>query len=73
MPTLKKRINITVTSELEKGISEAALRDNVPQATKAAELLRLALEFEEDVVWDTLAARRDTPKAKYVRHEKVWK
>ncbi len=72
MPTLKKRINITIAPEIEEASSQAAFRDRVPQATKAAELLRLALEIEEDIFWDTFAAERDTKKAKYVSHKKAW-
>ena len=73
MTTIKKRINITLAPEIEAAISEAALRDKVPQATKAAELLRLALEFEEDVVLDKLAAMRDAKKARYISHKNAWK
>ena len=41
-------------------------RDEVPQATKAAELIRLALETEEDQVFDLIASKRDTEKVKFV-------
>ena len=73
MPTMKRRINITVAPEVEEAISEAALRDKVPQATKAAELLRLALELEEDIVLDKLAAVRDTKEAKFISHKNAWR
>ena len=73
MATNKKRVNITLSPELERAISRVALRDKVPQATKAAELLRLALEIEEDEVWDALASSRDARGARYVSHQKAWK
>ena len=73
MPTLKRRINITVSSELERAIEKLARRDNVPEATKAGELLRTAIELEEDIILGAIAARRDTPKAKFVSHKKAWK
>ena len=49
-----------------------AKRDEVPQATKAAELIRLALETEEDQVFDLIASKRDTEKVKFVSHKKAW-
>ena len=39
MPTNKKRINITLPNHIAIFLEEIALRDDVPQATKAAELL----------------------------------
>ena len=35
-------------------------RDDVPQATKAAELIRIAMELEEDQVFDAIVSKRDT-------------
>ena len=72
MATTKKRINITLPPAEEKAISQLAKRDQVPEATKAAELLRLALQIEEDEVWDRIASERDTPDAKFISHEKAW-
>ena len=45
-------------------------RDDVPQATKAAELIRIAIELEEDQVFDTIASERDIEKVKFVSHKK---
>lgn len=73
MPTTKTRINITVSPDVEDAISRLAKRDRVPQATKAGELLRLAIELEEDLILGEIAARRDTKDAKFVSHEKAWK
>ena len=50
-----------------------AKRDEVPQATKALYLLRLALEIEEDDMLNALAAERDTGKAAFVSHTKAWR
>ena len=72
MATIKKRINITLADEADRLLSSAARRDNMPIATKAAELLRLALEIEEDSVWNTLAKMRDKRGARFISHEKVW-
>lgn len=58
MPTTKKRIYITLTPEIEEILKLLAERDNVPQATKAVELLKKAMEEEEDEVLATMAEER---------------
>ncbi|MBI5786988.1 MAG: hypothetical protein HY446_00330 [Candidatus Niyogibacteria bacterium] len=72
MTTTKKRINISVSEPLERALSRLAKRDEVPQATKAAELLRIAIEIEEDYVWDKTASARDAKGARFVSHKKAW-
>ena len=72
MPTLKKRINISVSKDIERAIAKLALRDDVPQATKAGALLAQAIEWEEDAIWDAIVRERaNTPS--FVSHEKVWR
>ncbi len=73
MPTTKKRINISVSDEVESAVAVLAERDNVPQATKVVELLKSALETEEDQVLDQIARERDTESATFVSHEEAWK
>ncbi len=72
MPTLKKRLNITLSPEMEGAIKQLAKRDKVPQARKITELLLTALEIEEDSVWDELAEKRDVSNARFVSHKKAW-
>lgn len=72
MPTLKKRINITLEPDIEKLVEKLAKRDKKPTAAKVAELLALALEIEEDAAWDALASERDKKGVKYISHAKVW-
>ncbi|MBI5798980.1 MAG: hypothetical protein HZB10_03540 [Candidatus Yonathbacteria bacterium] len=72
MTTVKKRINLSIGSDVEKMLGMLAKRDSVPQATKAAELLRIALEIEEDQVWSTVAEKRDKKSAHFVSHKKAW-
>lgn len=72
MLTTKRRLNISLTKELDQALAHVAERDNMPQATKASQLLARALEVEEDIVWDTLAQSRDTKNAKFVNHKKAW-
>ena len=69
----KKRINISVSKEVDTAMIALAKRDRVPVATKAAHLLSLALEIEEDQMLDALATKRDTPRAKFVSHALAWR
>ena len=73
MATTKKRINVTLSRDVERAITKLAKRDQVPEATKAGELIRLALEIEEDAVWDQLATERLKSSKGFISHEEVWK
>lgn len=75
MPTLHKRLNITLRPDLEKALSKIAKRDNMPEATKAADLIRMALEIEEDTAFTSLAKERDTAdKNSYIKNKTdIWK
>lgn len=73
MPTSKKRLNVTLSDELEEAIRFLAKRDNVPEATKAAELLKLAIETDEDEVWNKIAEERDTEDAVFISSDEFWK
>ena len=73
MTTTKKRINISVSKELDDVLGRLAKRDQVPQATKAEHLLRIALEIEEDQVLDEIAKKRDTDKSRFLSHSLAWR
>lgn len=73
MPTTKPRINITVSDETKRILTRLAQRDNMPEATKAARLIELALELEEDIVLNQIAEKRDVKRARFVSHAKAWK
>jgi hypothetical protein len=72
MPTEKRRLNISLTKEIDQALTQIAQRDNVAQATKAIELLKKGLEIEEDTIWDSIANTRDSKNAKFVSHKKAW-
>lgn len=72
MPTVKKRINITLPEDIERALARAAHHDMVPEATKATALLRLALEIEEDGLWEALTQTRDKKGARFVSHKQAW-
>lgn len=73
MATKKKRVNISVSKPVEEMLAALAKRDRVPQATKAAELLRMAIEIEEDAVWAEIAEKRLKTDTKRISHEEAWK
>ena len=73
MATTKKRLNITLTPILEEAIHGLAIRDNVPEATKAAELLMKAIEMEEDAILLEIAEERGFDKDDYISSEEFWK
>ena len=72
MATIKKRINISLSPNLDIMLSRVARRDNMPQATKAAHLLGIALEIEEDIAFDKIAGERDTKNARFFTHKQAW-
>ncbi len=73
MATTKTRVNVTLSPDVEHALFALAKRDQVPHATKAAELLRTALEIDEDIVLDAVARERDTRGGKYISHHAAWK
>jgi hypothetical protein len=73
MPTTKTRLNITLSPEMETAVKELAARDKISRAGKVTELLRTALEIEEDGVWNKLAEKRDLRGVKFVPHKKAWR
>lgn len=73
MPTMKKRLNITLDRETEQGINILAKHKKQPKATIGADLLRKALELQEDLAWARFAEeRRKSHKGRYLTHEEVW-
>ena len=73
MPTLKRRLNITLEPGFEAALSRSAKNDRVPEATKAAELLSFALSLEEDIGLEILAKERDKKGVKMIKHARAWK
>lgn len=73
MATTKQRINISVDKETAAFLTSVAKHYKVPVATKASELLRLALEIEEDVAFAAVAEERMKYKGKFLSHKEVWK
>lgn len=73
MSTSKKRINISLPKNVEKALYELARRNDVPPATEAVRLIKLAIEIDEDDIFNKIAEKRDKKGAKFISHKDVWK
>jgi hypothetical protein len=73
MATTKRRLNITLSPEVDKLITFISKRDQVPEATKVAELLNISLALEEDKALSLIADERLNIKGKILSHKQVWR
>ncbi len=74
MPTTKKRINISVSKELDEALGRLAKRDQEPVATKVVKLLEEALELDEDRYLSAIADERLKKPVRWVKDSDViWK
>lgn len=72
MPTSKTRINLTVSSEMERQLKGLAKSKSLPVTTVAFDLLQQALEIEEDDTLLRIATERETQRGTFVSHTKAW-
>ncbi len=72
MSPTKRRINVTLTKQQSHFLQTIADRDEVPEATKARQLIERALELEEDAYFSKEAERRDADTTKWTRHNSFW-
>ena len=72
MPTKKKRLNVTLKKDTAFYLKKMAVRDEVPESTKAAQLIEIAMELEEDLYWSKIADDRLKKTKKWISHEEFW-
>jgi len=72
MATTKKRVNISLSKELEQQVTALAERDSVPTVTKITELLRQSVELEEDRLFSEIISERRSNPGKRLSHAEVW-
>jgi len=72
MATTKKRVNISLSKELEQQVTALAKRDSVPTATKITELLRQSVELEEDRLLSVIADERMRNSTGSMSHAEAW-
>jgi hypothetical protein len=73
MATIKPRINLTVPREMSVALARLARRDDASVSSKALELIRRALELEEDIVLQGIADERDRKGIKFISHARAWR
>lgn len=72
MPTHKHRINLSVPHDIDQAIHKLALRDRISLSGKTLDLIKHALEIEEDGILLKIAEGREAKKGKLISHEKAW-
>lgn len=72
MATTKKRRMVSLPDDVDAALEHLADRDGMPPATKAAYLIQVAIELDEDIVWDEIASKRDNKNTTFVSHDDAW-
>ncbi|HCU23730.1 MAG TPA: antitoxin, RHH family protein [Deltaproteobacteria bacterium] len=75
MPRDKLRLNIVLEKPLHRFLSKISKRDGASLSSKARDLIREALELQEDLYWERKAkSRAKTFHSKTaLTHQAVWK
>ena len=72
MPTLKKRINITIDDDTYEAMEKLAEKLDQPLAGIGLSLIEQALEYQEDLHFSRIADERLSRKEKRIPHSKAW-
>lgn len=74
MPLKNPRINVVLEKPLYTVIEKLASRDGVSLSLKVRDLVKEALEIEEDFALSTLAEKREKSlnRSKTLKHHEVW-
>ncbi len=74
MPSQKPRINIVLDNILYQNVRLLAERDNISLSAKVRELLKEALEIQEDIALSGFAEEREKSwdDSKALTHDDVW-
>ena len=74
MPVKNPRINVVLEKPLYRTIERLASRDGVSLSLKVRDLVKEAIEMEEDIALSAFAAKREKmlTKGKSLKHSEVW-
>lgn len=72
MPTTLPRINLTVPKKINKILFQLAKRDQMSVSAKTLELIKQAIETEEDAALIKIAEERLKHKKRLIPFEKGW-
>jgi len=74
MPTKNPRVNVVLEKPLYNNIERLAIRDGVSLSLKVRDLVKEALEIEEDIALSHVAETREKSfsRGKALKHDEVW-
>ena len=74
MPAKNPRINVVLEKPLYNAIEYLAAREGITLSTKVRDLIKEALEIEEDIALSEFAEirERSLKKSKLLNHNEVW-
>lgn len=74
MPTKNPRLNVVLEAPLYRALSRLAEKEHVSLSLKARDLIRLAMEYCEDLYWIKAADKREKTFSlkKALTHKEVW-
>jgi len=72
MPTVKKRINLTVEDELFESLKQIAKNENSSVSSVSYALLERALELKEDNYFSKVGEDRLNKKSNRISHKDIW-
>ena len=74
MPTQNPRINLVLDAVLYQNVQLLAEKDNVSLSAKVRDLLKEALEIQEDIALSAFAEKREKSwdDSKAITHDDVW-
>lgn len=70
---MKTRINISAPKPVLIALRSLARRDDMPVAAKTLELVKYALEMEEDFMLGEIAKDRESRTTKWINHKDAWR
>ena len=73
MPLQKKRISLTIDQNTYLALEVLSDRRQQKISTVSLNLIREALEFQEDIHFSKIADHRLSQKQKRISHKKAWK
>ncbi|GBE05907.1 MAG TPA: hypothetical protein ENG95_06790 [Nitrospirae bacterium] len=74
MPAKNPRVNVVLEKPLYNSVERLAERDGVSLSLKVRDLVKEALEIEEDIALAVFAEKREKTfrKTKALKHSEVW-
>ncbi len=74
MPTKNPRINVLLEEPIYESVEYLAKKDNISLSLKVRDLVKEALEIEEDIALSKLAEKREKTfkKSSALKHSEVW-